>query len=503
MNNPIIKKELQKMSLLFIIIYCCTCNAEKQIAIDELITVYSKNTSDSLKLDCASFIKKNMSDLTSERALFYNRRSAKINIRLDTMRSEESLLSVIDRYNLIYSSEVLQDAQYIESGLLKTNIDMALSSWNKYPWSQCVPKEVFLNYLLPYKVFDEYPEEWRSYFLKKYQDSLAAFLREDVNNSLSIYNMDANEIYYRIIVAETEGWFKYANYFTKLTSSPSLNELLCIRKGGCYETSLLNVYILRALGIPATVDIVPLWGSRNGSHASEVFWNGKDKMRTASGREFEKPAKVFRLSFKKQNKWTDSIKPYVKEKLFLLPFIENDHWIDVTEEHNKVLTLEIPVQSCNSRFAYLCVYNYGEWQPVFCGKISNGIAKFEKMGYPMIYRVGLPENDGYTLTDRILMVDDKRNLSYPLVDSSRKISVTLQKINTGDSSFIKRGKSYSLEYLDINNRWMPVGEKKCVQDSVLCFNNVPGKGLYRLIEATGKKRLERIFTYENTGQVWW
>lgn len=504
MNNSVIKSWLQKTSFLFVTIYLYACNTSpKQNTINELINVYSKDIPDSLKANCAVFIRENMSDLTSEKALFYNRKLSKINIRLDTISSEGSLLSVISRNNLICRSEVLADSECIDSELLKSNIHIALASWNRYPWSQNVPKDIFLDYLLPYKVFDEYSEDWRRYFLTRYKDSIVTFMDEFLNDSTNVYNTDPNQIYYKIIVEEAEKWFKYSNDFTKLTTSPSLSELLCIKKGGCYEASLLNVYILRSLGIPATVDIVPLWGSKNGAHASEVFWNNKDRMRTASGREFEKPAKVFRLSFKRQNVWANFIKPYVDEEHFLLHVLKNDHVYDVTEEHGKVLTLEIPIQSENSQFAYICVYNYGKWQPVFWGKIDNGKAKFKKMGYPMLYQVALPDNQDFKLMDRIFMVDSSGNISYPKINWNSRISVILHKMNSGDFSYVKKGKTYALEYLDINERWATVGEKTCEQDSVISFNSVPSKGLLRLVEATGKKKLERIFTYENDEQVWW
>jgi hypothetical protein len=88
------------------------------------------------------------------------------------------------------------------------------------------------------------------------------------------------------------------------------------------------------------------------------------KFRTPSGRELNNPAKVFRYTFKKQNIWTDSIAPVIEDDLFILNYLRNNHLMDVTQEHTKTVDIAFPSDS-ESSFAYICVYNYGNWYPIY------------------------------------------------------------------------------------------------------------------------------------------
>lgn len=78
--------------------------------LEKVLAHYSKNPEDSLKYKAAVFLIENMP------------------------------------WHYSYKGEAV-DYYY-----LSENLDLAFQLWNKYPWADNVPYDIFLNYLLPYKI---------------------------------------------------------------------------------------------------------------------------------------------------------------------------------------------------------------------------------------------------------------------------------------------------------------------------------------------------------------
>jgi hypothetical protein len=349
---------------------------------------------------------------------------------------------------------------------------------------------------LPYKIYGEEPSDWRSYFHKKYSDSIQIYSKTD-----SLH--DANVLYYHILEKDIDNWFVYNDRPAKPANYPGLNELLNVKSGDCYGWAYLESMILRSFGIPASIDFIPYWGSRNGSHAIAVFWDDSlQGFRTASGRELINPAKVFRYSFKKQNNgWTDSILPVIGKEPFLINFLKHDHWTDVTAEHTKTATVVYPVAD-QYHFAYLCVYNYGQWIPIYWGKVENRRVSFKNMGIGLLYRVAVPKNNGFEIISPAFQLDSAGEKGFFKSDFNQRETFHLSKLNTGARSWVEKDKDYSLYYTDEKGDWLLFETLKCEQDSVIIFDKVPTNALYRLLEIGGTNRMERPFLYENEKQVW-
>lgn len=490
------------------ILHLSCARRSKELNWNSLIEKYSQRKEDSLKLKAAIFLKENMGDLTSEKIIFYSYKNGKeVDISLDTISSDSSLFKILRRYNIAYKTVTVADSTIVSNSLVESHIEKSLHDWKSYPWNKNTSWQQFLEYLLPYKIRDEYPNaNWRQYFAGKYDSLLKQWLilyKKDMKTAL--VGNAPNDMYYRTFVEDAGMWFHYSNDAFRLSNAPGFSELLSIRKGECYVSSFLGVYILRSLGLPAAIDIVPHWGSKNGSHATEVFLDITGKMRTGSGRNLRRPAKVIRLSFKKQNGWKDSLASVVADHPFVLRFLQNNHWLDVTHEHTSTTTVtcQIP-DSIQAPFAYICVYNYGEWCPVYYGKVNSyHQAIFYNMGCPMLYRVAIPSEKGATVIGNIFKVDEFGRKTYCSKTYFTLINMKLQKLNRGDLSWVKKDEQYSLYLWRNENHWEMFKTQICVKDSTINFTKVPSGGLYRLIRVNGNRRLERIFTYENGKQVWW
>lgn len=472
---------------------------------EETILSYYSDERDSLKKEAVLFLLNNIEGQESYIPKFTDQNNKEIDIHLDTISTEDLFWNLVQELNLSIDVIKSSDKKLFSKDNIIHNIDLSFYVWNKYPWADKVPKDIFFNYILAPKIFGEYPNNWRDVLFGKY-NILADSLSQRIVNGKSY--LDSNGIYYRFVVEELNNWFTYDPSATRLTPYQSFNELKAIGKGECFGGSYLGVYILRSLGIPATVDLVPLWGSRNGSHASEVFWdNNKQLFRTPFERElkYRRPAKVFRYSFKNQHTWTDSIIPYINDEVFLLDFIQHDHWLDVTNEHTQTFTVKYKLsKDIDTPFAYICVFNYGKWHPIYWGRISNNEVSFKNMGANILYRIAIPDGNNYKLISNIICVDSLNQDRRSTPNSIEKIrKMTLKKLNTGSLSWVKSGSEYSLYFWNKNNDWQLFDSKVCLKDSLIIFNSVPNNRYYRLLETKGAKKMARIFTYEDNLQYWW
>jgi len=86
---------------------------------------------------------------------------------------------------------------------------------------------------------------------------------------------------------------QYTLQFKRFTRFPCYSEIKYVGKGDCYNLACLYTYSLRAAGIPATIDIVPVWGSENGGHSEAVFLHKSGKYQPYDVNRFNRAARVY------------------------------------------------------------------------------------------------------------------------------------------------------------------------------------------------------------------
>lgn len=69
-------------------------------------------------------------------------------------------------------TELKYDIREVDSVYLVHNIDWAFKVWREQPWGKKVSFENFCEYVLPYRVGDECPVEWRERLYDKYNSLL-------------------------------------------------------------------------------------------------------------------------------------------------------------------------------------------------------------------------------------------------------------------------------------------------------------------------------------------
>lgn len=490
-------KNLLKVLVVLVLAFSCQGSRSK-LNWNYLEEKYSNND---LKLKAIRFLKQNIDSLYSEKLVFYDQNSGKIiNIRLDTISSEKSLKEILTKRKLSYKWVKVRDVRLLNIKQIDTYIDEAFKIREKYVWSKNISDSLFIHYVLPYKIAAEFPTDWRKHFFSKFKQDLD-----------SLNQIDGIDVQYvtRFLVEKMDKMYKYDSENYLSSPFPDIDELLYSSKGDCYRISYLYSYMLRAAGIPCVVDIVPLWGSKNSGHAeySSLDSTGSLASNVATSHKagLNRAAKVFRLTFDNNGFYSKDIHPHILNYQFLIPSLKFDNLIDVTDQHAETFDVNYSIKKINNQspFAYICVYNYGKWVPVFWGKINNGNVIFPKMNSNIIYRVGLPDYTGIIFSDDLFFIDPKGKSHFIKQSHSTINNARLSKTNSGEFAFLDSSQVYELHKLSPRGIWLKVGNYATDKNRIITVPKIELDTFYSLFRIGQNNKYARPFLYSNNEQEWW
>jgi hypothetical protein len=491
-NKKLLMKRLPYLLILSLVF--CTNSPKGGIDWSYLVQKYSGDT---LRLKAVYHLKANMVDLVSYKVTYYNDTSGNIALRFEDFSNDSILRAYLREHHIKQKTVITRDLRFVTTAQIESAIDTTFFYWGKYPWNKNFPTGLSYEFLLPYKILEEDPAVNNSVFREKYRNII---------DSLShIPHITSHTVYKRLIDGDVVKWFRYGFTDRLFSKTPSLNELLLVKEGGCLEFAYLYTYLLKSVGIPATVDFVPHWGSCNGGHAEVAFMDSTGKMTTYENGRLQKASKVFRMNFTRQYTWSDSIKPLTNDIPFNISWLKNDHWQDVTSLHT--LTSDISCQlpdSMMAPFGYICVYDNGRWEPIYWGKVNpHHEITFKNMGRNIIYRVAIPKKQGgQQLWGNVLMVDSaglQREIS---PDETDPIDISLSKSNCNSMSQGKKKESYGLYFLNNEQKWQLKETKNCSNGAGITFERVPKHTIYKLVSKNDNVHIVRPFLYEGGKPIW-
>lgn len=154
-----------------------------------------------------------------------------------------------------------RDLTTLKADFLLKNVDLAYHAWEASPWHKQIPKDVFLNDVLPYASISETREDWRSDFFKRFAD-----LVKDAKTPGEAAAILNNNVFKELNV-------KYSTKRKRADQSPSES----IEQGlaSCSGLSVVLIDACRAVGVPARFVGTPLWSNRSGNHSwVEVYDSG-------------------------------------------------------------------------------------------------------------------------------------------------------------------------------------------------------------------------------------
>jgi len=218
--------------------------------IEKVLSHYHQNPSDSLKLKSAIFLISNIEDkihydgpwLRQYDSLFSSRSACLDEDQLNKFKdSIRILLGQPGKKGI----KTYSDLQTLKADFLIKNIDDAFNSWQGAKWKDQVSFDTFCNYILPYKEYNEYPDDWRTALFNKYRHIL-----EDPNIPANMEDWICAQ------VEDQKTWLKFSDDPSDYPGALNVSQILKNRLGGCIEFSNIGVMAARAFGIPAAVDYV-------------------------------------------------------------------------------------------------------------------------------------------------------------------------------------------------------------------------------------------------------
>lgn len=220
---------------------------------------------DNQKLKAAYFLIENMpyhSYLYSPNLI-----KAKEWFRLMRVRPKEEWKDISDslfaNIDVSVGLERMWDSKVLDSAFICNNIDYAFKAWRELPWGKNVSFTSFCENILPYRIGDEVPENWREEYFKKFRPLVENFMKMD-----SIDTEDPIEAYKYLISCDPiihDALYSSTSPF----AFPHIGaKYVQFNTGTCKEFCDYLIYICRAMGIPCAFNL-----RLNDGHSWITFWN--------------------------------------------------------------------------------------------------------------------------------------------------------------------------------------------------------------------------------------
>ena len=298
-----------------------------------------------------------------------------------SMAIPETWDRLVKEYGHIDFSELSEvyDYSVLSADFIIKNIEDAFMAWESSPFYNPDDFNVFCEYILPYKVADEQPEEYRERYYNHFKhiiDTVSSF--QGLIHGFG-YELVENLGYLRTNVLR--------NYPVDLPIS-----LMEKAKGGsCRHMAILEASAMRACGIPVTIDEA-IWVNRSQGHTWNVIvsdtgkvvaFDALDEMPMAALKY--KPAKIFR---KRNSRDLNAIEKMNPEDIPLISYFIDDE--DVTHEYTQTFDISVPITNPYKgdkakKNGVICTFDNQNWRVVFWGEIKSGKMHFKNMASDALY----------------------------------------------------------------------------------------------------------------------
>ena len=337
-----------------------------------VIRHYSSDTADSLKLKAAEFLILNMVDKYSE---YYDapwQDVATLNMRWSSSSDKEKVLKTYKVGETIRRDDLI----HIKADYLISNIELSFQVWEDKPWGKHISFDTFCEEILPYRIGTEPLENWREKVLASFAD-VNNMLKEDSTITAVQACSKVNSILPR---------FRMDKDFSKM----SYTQLMATTRGQCDSQAALAAFVMRALGIPVTIDFTPQWKSYATGHdwnsvsdstGQHISFLGTETNPHAShqGNTYQK-AKAYRNTFK-INKVTNA-----GEASAPSPFYRNLY--DISSEHKDMVNASLPINNKLRREGediFLSLFYDFEWRITGHADVDEDSIHFGYVGKDILY----------------------------------------------------------------------------------------------------------------------
>lgn len=458
-----------------------------------------KNKQDTLKLKAAFFLIENMVD----KSFLSGRAIDEYYVYIDSVYQIKQ-----DEYDIPYICQkfrrqakfmkempvIEKDLQSLTADYLIQNIEEAFDVWNK-PWNKHLSFEEFCEYLLPYRVGTEMPEEWRTLYYKRFNYLLQSDTIRTAKDACVIINNELIKYPMRIATS------------SMLSIGMRPRTLFNIKFGQCGDYTSLAVYAMRSVGIPVAREIIPHWGRKNGRHVFNVVYNNDGISYNFGGAEQNTEEHYIRVENKIPKIYRETFSVQ-KNSLAVLhgneeipSFFQNACLTDVTENYSfigvKDVSLTIGHPQLDKKYAYLCVFDATTWMPVAWSKIENERVLFKNVGPDIVYCTALYDDGAIIPVGNPFLLDTLGHTTF-YEPEKLKTEVRYTIRNNDEDSY--KGHEYELFYMH-EGAWLSAGKEVVKNNNQIVFEQVPSNALYWLRNQTNG-RVERIFEIKKNTIIW-
>lgn len=143
----------------------------------------------------------------------------------------------------------------------------------------------------------------------------------------------------------------------------------------------MTTYAMRLAGVASAADYTPWWGHRDNNHAWPVVLDAAGRGSSGDG---ARAAKVYRKTYARQR---ENLVFQLAPGEEAPPWLNRASYVDVTEQYGETSDVALTLDDARGqRFAYLCVFNGGEWRAIQWSRIAtDGSVRFERMGRNLLY----------------------------------------------------------------------------------------------------------------------
>lgn len=309
----------------------------------------------------------------------------------------DTLRQISDTQYAGITRNIISDVEVMTADYLIYSIDHAFRQWKTQPWAKHLSYEEFRDWLLPYKVTElQSLDAWRDTLSLHYSDSIKTVTDPDDQR---------NTIYGAIEIVRNELHSKLSEIGHRVIwedrgSIPMRSAATWVRMtyGSCQDYVTMGTAVFRSLGLPSTVDQVPVWGRNSDGHSWYVFPDDRGREQATinslimpAGMQFypyERIPKVWRTTYEIDRKMVK----YRNTSRYIYPFDMCRK--DVTNLYN--LTSDIEVETIRNqiekikdkKYVYIAMAvnsNGPQWQVLDYGIHKKSKAFFKNIGRNMLY----------------------------------------------------------------------------------------------------------------------
>ncbi len=275
------------------------------------------------------------------------------------------------------------DRDGLPEGYLQHRIDDALAQWRSSPFARELDFAGFCEYLLPYRIGTEEPEEWWTDYRATFGSVLDTLVARP-----GVTLAEFCDAVGRLL---PEPHRSYTGYPSGKPSGKA-SSLKRILGGTCEDYLGLTTYLCRSYGIPIATDYTPQWGNHSKGHQWSAIIQGDSTYHFMIGEPLflarEKPF-TFRLSkaYRRMNASQRRYPGRGSRPEDLPATLRNPRTIDVTRYYTDVTDLAFSGlrEGGRTRWLTLNVFDDVRWAPVAGAKRHGDKVTFEDVALNCVY----------------------------------------------------------------------------------------------------------------------